>query len=157
MDHATALDLFKFYSNEMKDLYAAYTGMILTISASLLGIIGWFLTSDKPHRIVAKLKYARNIFLGCLLITAVVEGRIILMLMSTGRKIQTAISTIAPQIEGKLNISFYTYRKMTMEIACWYYGFHLVLFGVLVYLICRSKKSVAVVAPELIKKRTSKS
>lgn len=140
----------------MQNLQSSFTGLMLAMTAGLLGIVIWFLTSEKPHRIVAKLKYARNIFLASLLIMVVTEGRIILILMSTARKIQSAISTVAPEIDGNLKVSFYTYRTMSVEIASWYYGFHIVLYGVLVYLVWRSKRTTTLMAQEVAKKSSRK-
>src|SRR5688572_15617695 len=126
MDQSTTLDLFKLYFNDMKDLYSAYINMILTISASLLTIIGWFMTSEKPHKIVDSYKYAVVIFLICLWATAIVEAVVILKLMETHRYIQNAITGMAIQLEPRpdaLPIESYTYRKIGIPMACVYYGF----------------------------------
>lgn len=154
MDHATALDLFKFYSNEMSEVQTNYIGLILTITAGLITLIIWFLTSDKPYRIFARIKYARNIFWGCLFLLALVEGRVILMLLSTARSIQSAISTVVPQMDVHLGISFYTYKKMSLEMAIWFYSLHFLMYATVAFLIWRSKKITSLSATEIPKKRT---
>lgn len=153
MDHATALDLFKFYSNEMKEVQSNYIGLISTITIATIAIIIWFLTSDKPYGILARFKYARNIFWTFLFVMALAEGRVLLILMNTSRKIQSAISTVVPQMDAKLNISFYTYKKMSLEMMIWFYSLDVILFATIAYLIWRSKKVVSVSNSDISKKR----
>lgn len=154
MDHITALDLFKFYSNELKEVQTIFIGMTFAISIASFGMLIWFMTSDKPYRIISRIKYLRNAFWACLFFMAIAEGRIILYLIGTANKIQTAISSVVPKMDAHLSISAYTYKKISLEMAVWCYALHVVVYALLGYLIWKSKRTVLLADADISKKRS---
>lgn len=139
MDQKEALDLYKFYFTDMKDLYEGYMHFVITMSISILTVIGWFLTSEKAQKMVATHKIAVPAFLSAIVLTAGVELFVIDLLVSVSQKIQTIMTDLASRIP--LTKSYYEYRKIGWPIGSIYFAFHFSLLAILGFIIVKSSKS----------------
>ncbi len=72
-----AFDLYELYFTELKNLQEGYLGFVITMSLTIITVIGWFLTSDNPQKVKNKNKSAAPVFFVTIILTAALEKRFV--------------------------------------------------------------------------------
>src|SRR4051812_4494032 len=109
----TVLELYKFYFAELKDLNEGYFAFEITMSATILTAIGWFLTSEKAQKMVTENKLAVRMFVFAIALTAAAEFYIVRRIYVTSHHIHKLVEHFAADLKPALGQEYFHYRLTT--------------------------------------------
>ena len=140
MDDKRAFELFKFYFDDLKSVSSGYFNFEITMSITIITIIGWFLTSDKAQKLTGANKYMVPIFIITISLTMLAELYTIIKIKCMSDNIAELLKTIAAYLSPKLTCEYFQYREIGSVTVIVFYIFHFFLLFTLAYVILDSKK-----------------